>query len=249
MPFLLPMLESNVTFLPQLRGTFWRTRSPLRPHPYRGASEVFVEHSSTNTKRSESIEDITITRKAALTNSSRSLAPSVLFSAEAHRADRPREGRLAHRDAGRLVQILLPLFELGEWTIFYVGFQQLPRLLVERGSLTGSLPRRERTPLAHRLEVTLHRGAAHPESASGLALVHAALLDGLDYLPSEIFRISIHQPTMAHGPTSSQIALGRCLRPAPGGRRTRRGAGGRPPRSGGGRTCRGGCMRGLPRWY
>jgi len=41
---------------------------------------------------------------------------------------------------------------------------------------------------------------------------------------------------------------GRCLRPAPGGRRTRRGAGGRPPRSGGGRTCRGGCTRGLPRW-
>jgi hypothetical protein len=42
-----------------------------------------------NTKRFGSIERITITRKAALRNSSRSLAPSVLFSAEAHLSQSP----------------------------------------------------------------------------------------------------------------------------------------------------------------
>ena len=52
---------------------------PFATNRSKGASEVLDEHSSTNTKRSGSIEEITITRKAALRNSSRSLAPSVLF--------------------------------------------------------------------------------------------------------------------------------------------------------------------------
>src|SRR5215208_5892210 len=133
--------------------------------------------------------------------------PASFFSAEAHRPDRPREGRFAHRHPGRLLQVLLPVPELGERTLFHVGFQQLPRLLIERGSLARSPPRRERTPFAHRLHVPLDRGEAHPESTSNLALVHAAPLHGLDYLPSEIFRISVHHPMMAHGPSSSQIAL------------------------------------------
>src|SRR5215217_5589856 len=103
MPRSLLMLESSVMFLSQLRGSFWCARSPLCAHPYRGATEVFDEHSSTNTKRSGSMEEITITRKAALRNSSCSLAPSVLFSAETHLPESPREGRFAHRDPGHLL--------------------------------------------------------------------------------------------------------------------------------------------------
>src|SRR3712207_663651 len=82
-----------------------------------------------------------------------------------------------------------------------------PCLLIERGLLARSLPRGQRTPLAHRLHVTLDRGEANPENASDLALVHAAPLHGLDYLPSEIFRISVHHPMMSHGPSSLQMAL------------------------------------------
>src|SRR5215212_3410417 len=46
------MLESRVTFLPQLRGDEQCARSPRLDQAYSAESETFVEHSSTNTKRS-----------------------------------------------------------------------------------------------------------------------------------------------------------------------------------------------------
>ncbi len=73
------MLAKSVMFAPQLRGTEQSARSPRRDQAYRGASEVLVEHSSTNTSRSASISPATITRQAALKNSSLSLAPTDLF--------------------------------------------------------------------------------------------------------------------------------------------------------------------------
>jgi hypothetical protein len=91
-PLLADARKQSAMFLPQLRGLFWCTRSPFRADPQREASEVLDEHSSTNTKRSESMALITIIRKAALRNSSCSLAPSVLFSVEAHPPKCPREG-------------------------------------------------------------------------------------------------------------------------------------------------------------
>src|SRR5215212_9115678 len=72
-------LQSNVTFLPQLRGAEQRARSPRLDQAYSGRSETFVEHSSTNTKRSASVVPATIARQAALRNSSRSEAPTDLF--------------------------------------------------------------------------------------------------------------------------------------------------------------------------
>src|SRR3712207_6550832 len=73
------MLESRVTFFPQLRGAEQSARSPLGDQAYSGRSETFVEHSSTNTKRLACVVPATIARQAALRNSSRSLAPTDLF--------------------------------------------------------------------------------------------------------------------------------------------------------------------------
>ena len=89
------------------------------------------EHSSTNTKRSGSIEEITMTRKAALKNSSRSLAPSVLFFGRSPSSLWPGEGRFANRETGHLFQVLPSVFEIGEGTLLYVGFKEPPCLLIE----------------------------------------------------------------------------------------------------------------------
>src|SRR5215212_11313463 len=48
------MLESRVTFAPQLRGIEQRARSPRLDQAYSGVKEVLVEHSSTNTKSARS---------------------------------------------------------------------------------------------------------------------------------------------------------------------------------------------------
>ena len=170
---------------------------------------MFVEHSSTNTKRSGSIEEITITRKAALRNSSRSLAPSVLFFGQSPssgpcargsiRSPRPRPpspGTPASRKAWRTDAP--PCVSPGaSWPSCRVWvFCPEPYL------------RGERAPLTHRLGVALDRREAYPESAGSLALVHAPLLHGFDYLPSQIFRIGIHNPMMVRSPSSLQPALG-----------------------------------------
>jgi hypothetical protein len=73
------MLESRVTFGPQLRGTEQRARTPRFDQAYSGVREVLVEHSSTNTKRPPSSLPATKTRQAALKNSSLSLAPTALL--------------------------------------------------------------------------------------------------------------------------------------------------------------------------
>jgi hypothetical protein len=82
----------------------------VRPLPFSGPSvegcqrEVLDEHSSTNTKRSGSIEEITITREAALRGTR--LAhwhPASFFSAEAHLPESPGEGRFAHPDPCNLL--------------------------------------------------------------------------------------------------------------------------------------------------
>src|SRR5215210_3905304 len=77
----LVMLAKSVVFLPRLRGTDQRARSPRRDQARRGASEVFAPISSTKTRRSASspVSPATSARQAALSHSSRSLAPTVLF--------------------------------------------------------------------------------------------------------------------------------------------------------------------------
>jgi hypothetical protein len=140
--------------------------------------------------------------------------PASFFSAKAHRTDRAREGRFAHRNPGHLLQVLPPLGELGERTLLRT--EAPPR--VSAGACWPShrvwvfcpepFTRRERAPLMHRLGVAFDRGEAYyPESAGSLAVVHAPLLHGFDYLPSQIFRIGIHNPMMVRSPSSLQPAL------------------------------------------
>src|SRR5215213_9746347 len=73
------MLAKSVTFAPQLRGAEHGARSPRLDQAQRDVSEVLAPISSTKTKRSGSMLPATITRQAALKNSSRSLAPTDLF--------------------------------------------------------------------------------------------------------------------------------------------------------------------------
>jgi hypothetical protein len=73
------MLAKSVTFAPQLRGTLACARSPRHDQAYWGVREVLVPISSTKTKRSGLVAAATITRQAALKNSSLSLAPTDLF--------------------------------------------------------------------------------------------------------------------------------------------------------------------------
>jgi hypothetical protein len=73
------MLAKSVVFLPRLRGTEQRARSPRRAQAYKGLSEVFVPISSTNTSRQPVSLWATSARQAALKTSSRSLARICLF--------------------------------------------------------------------------------------------------------------------------------------------------------------------------
>ena len=70
------------------------------------------------------------------------------------------------------------------------------------GAFPGARERLSRTAFTQRL--TEERLT---ESAGCLALAHAPLLDGLDYLLSEIFRIGIHGPMVTQWPRSLQAAL------------------------------------------
>jgi hypothetical protein len=68
------------------------------------------------------------------------------------------------------------------------------------------LPRCERPALACHLGVTLDRGEAHPEQASGLAIVRAPR-ESFYYLSAQIFGVGFHGAMMPSGPTSSQDAV------------------------------------------
>ena len=68
-----------------------------------------------------------------------------------------------------------------------IGLKQPPGSLIYLGAWTWVLPRRERAALASLTDITLHRGETHPEATSSFALTHPSLLDGLDYLPAQIF--------------------------------------------------------------
>jgi hypothetical protein len=55
------------------------------------------------------------------------------------------------------------------------------------GAWSWVLPRRERVAPTGLTDITLNRGEAHPEIASGFALTHAPLLHGLNHFPTQIF--------------------------------------------------------------
>src|SRR3712207_6437463 len=93
------MLESSVTFFPQLRGAFAGARSPRLDQAYSGTKEMFAPHSSTNTKRLASIpEQPSPSRQPSRTRRAPPL-PAIFFSAEAHALQRSRDSGVAHLNA------------------------------------------------------------------------------------------------------------------------------------------------------
>src|SRR5829696_3515610 len=103
------MLARSVTLLPQLRGELPKARFPLGDQAYSGESETLVPLSSTNTRRLASTSPATISRQAALRNSSRSAAPNDLFFGSTQAPEHPAHGRLADRESGHPPQELSPL--------------------------------------------------------------------------------------------------------------------------------------------
>ena len=143
---------------------------------------MLVPISSTNTSRFGSICRASVTLQAALSHSSRSNAPTVLFSAEAHPLQEPPQGRFAESLASEALQEVTSVCDGGRRPCAYVLFEKLlGRLLGFRRSST-SLPGAERLSLAGESGVALDRGEADAKESSGLGRGHAALLDGLDYL-------------------------------------------------------------------
>src|SRR5215217_9170637 len=127
------MLASRVTFLPQLRGVLPKALAPLRDQAYSGESETLAPISSTNTRRSASTFPATSILQAALRNSSRSPAPSDLFSAPPEAPHHPAHGRVADRETGHPPEVLATLGEGGGGAFFEVRFQHPPGALVHLG--------------------------------------------------------------------------------------------------------------------
>ena len=98
--------------------------------------------------------------------------------------------------------------------LFEVRFQQFPRVLVRQlGFGAGALPRGRRPPpSAVGRHVTLDRGDAHAEGASGLDLGHPPLGGLADLLLplAQVFSwVGVRPLTKPDGPTVLQVALGR----------------------------------------
>ena len=92
---------------------------------------MFVPISFTKTKRWTSNPSATSVRQAALSPSSRSLAPAVLFSAPAEALEQPRDRRLAHPHPKDSLQELTPLGEGRRRAPLEVSFQESPATLVD----------------------------------------------------------------------------------------------------------------------
>src|SRR5215211_4649016 len=204
------MLESRVTFFPQLRGAEQCARSPLGDQAYSGCSETFVEHSSTNTKRSACVVSTTIARQTALRNSSRSLAPTDLFSAPSHTPEHPRDGGIAHPYSRHTRQKLAPLRERRRRALFEVRFQELPRRFVELRFGAWALLRSERLSFACGGGVALDGRGAH--AAEGLCDLSGgrAPFFGFDDLLPQVQRVGVHVGILPYRPTTLQDALGVC---------------------------------------
>src|SRR5215207_7839847 len=168
---------------------------------------MFVPHSSTNTKRLAPILPATNALQAALRNSSRSAAPTDLFSAPAQPLEHPADGGVTYRNPGHFLQELAPLGEGGRRTLFEIRFQEPACSFAQLRLGAGALLRSERLPFAGRGCVALDGGDAHAEGAGDFDGGRAPYL-GLDDLLSQVQRVRVHFPMMPYSPGSLQTALG-----------------------------------------
>ncbi len=116
---------------------------------------MFVPISSTNTSRPALSLSATIILQAALSHSSRSMAPQSFFSAEAHPFEEPPEGGFAEAPATEALQEVTPIRDGSCWPSTYVLFEELPCSLVGFGRPSTSLSGGERLSLAGESGVAL----------------------------------------------------------------------------------------------
>src|SRR5215212_8728311 len=185
-----------------------------------GDNEVFVPISSTKTSRSVATRSATITLQVALKNSSRSSAPTVLFSREAKPLHQPPYGGVAEGRAGYVLQKAAPLSDGGGRAFLYIPFEEelafLAYLLV--GS-SGALSGLKRPSFSSDPRVALDRGEAHVEEAGRLSFWHAPLY-GANYLLAEIFRVGSHPIMIACGSIFVLTAVRDAMMPSRAARRS-----------------------------
>src|SRR5688500_14317641 len=100
---------------------------------------MFAPHSSTNTRRlaSRPASPATIALQAALKNSSRSAAPSDLFSAEAHAPQRSRDSGVAHLDPSHTRQQLTSLRQRSRRAFVQVALEEPLHYPIHLAPLAG----------------------------------------------------------------------------------------------------------------
>jgi hypothetical protein len=101
---------------------------------------VFVPISSTNTRERASSVPATVTLQAALRHSSRSSAPTVVFSRVAPPLEEPPQGHVAKALASELLQEAAPFSNGDRESCAYVLLEEFARGLVRYGGSAASFP-------------------------------------------------------------------------------------------------------------
>jgi NlpC/P60 family len=133
---------------------------------------VFVEHPSTNTKRPASELRLRASAKPLSGTPPSLMHPRSVFWAKTQLPQEPRKGGLAYRDTPHLLEVAVPVLEGESGSLFHVGLEGLPGILVELGFLAGMFLRGKRPTFSADGGVTFYGGAAYPEGLCGLALWH-----------------------------------------------------------------------------
>src|SRR5215208_7230199 len=149
----------------------------------------------------------TIARQAALKNSSRSLAPTDLFSAPPQPLEHPGNRGVADLHTSRPLQEFASLWQRRRRSLPQVRFQQLSRHSVQLGLGSGTLFRSERSSFAcGGGGVALDARGAYAEGFSDFGGRHTSFL-GLDDLLSQVQRVGVHDHILSRRPTTLQDAL------------------------------------------
>src|SRR5215210_7591962 len=120
----------------------------------------------------------------------------------------PPHRRVAHGLARHTLQVASPFRGTRRRALGEVLRKQPPYGVVALRRSARRLPRSQRDPIALHPGEALHRGEAHPEEVGGLALGHGALLEGIDYLASEIFGVGFHVCMISCGSRFLLTAVG-----------------------------------------
>jgi hypothetical protein len=115
----------------------------------------------------------------------------IFFSAMAQPPHEPPHRRVTHGLARHALQVASPFRGARRWTLGEVRLEQPPGGVGALRRSARRLLRGQRVPLALHPGEAFDRGEAHPEQGGGLAFGYASS-HGVDYLPSEVFRVGFH---------------------------------------------------------